>query len=542
MKKAKLHAQESRRLTSLKNLNIIDTVAETEFDDIIYHASQICKTPIALISLIDESRQWFKSKIGLNISETSRDVSFCTHTILQDEIFEVKDTHLDDRFFDNPLVLEDPQIRFYAGVPLLSPTTCLPIGTLCVIDRVPRALNPDQLKALKFLSGQIQKLLELRLQVSMLKEFNEKLSFHKTAFAEMAEGIIFQNSEGRVIDYNPSALKILELTDEKLMGKRPQDSKWKLFREDGSDFPKEEHPSLIALSKNQTQEKILLGIEVLPSKIKWLTITSTPLILSTNTKLAQVVTTFSDVTAQKQAQQTFIQSAKMTSLGEMAGGIAHEINTPLAIVCTAATQVIQLLDEEELDRDRINKRMELIDSTAQRIGRIVKGLRTFARPSENDPWVDIPVEHVLSDAVALCSEKFKNSGIKIEIFGDQSLIINGIGVQLSQVILNLLSNSHDAIYFLNEKWVSLRIESCNEMVKILIIDSGKGINPSIQGKIMQPFFTTKEVGKGTGLGLSISKSIIETFKGRFFYEPNCENTCFVVELPLIISSKTKECG
>lgn len=139
---------ENDRLSALKNYNILDTVNEKEFDRITQLASLICDTPISLISLIDESRQWFKSRVGLDVPETPRDISFCQHAILKEEIFTVEDATEDTRFKNNPLVTGFPEIKFYAGYPLVSPEG-MALGTLCVIDKKPRKLEENQRRALK---------------------------------------------------------------------------------------------------------------------------------------------------------------------------------------------------------------------------------------------------------------------------------------------------------------------------------------------------------------------------------------------------------
>lgn len=164
---------EKARLDSLRNCMVLDTPPEDHFNDITVLASYICETPIALISLVDSDRQWFKSKVGILKSETPRDIAFCAHAIMQKDVFVVPDATLDPRFKNNPLVVSDPKIRFYAGATLLT-SQHHALGTLCVADYVPRSLSQQQLAALKLLSRQVVALLELRQQCIKLKSQTEQ--------------------------------------------------------------------------------------------------------------------------------------------------------------------------------------------------------------------------------------------------------------------------------------------------------------------------------------------------------------------------------
>tara|TARA_B100000497_G_scaffold113377_1_gene135116 strand:+ start:531 stop:2159 length:1629 start_codon:yes stop_codon:yes gene_type:complete len=164
-----LAATEERRLSVLKDLEILDTLPEQSYDNLTFLASQICGTPIALVSLIDQDRQWFKSRVGLEAVQSPRDISFCGHAILTDQLFVVNDTSKDNRFYDNPLVVGSPHIGFYAGAPLITPEG-ENIGTLCVIDTEPRDLSYNQKKSLLALARQVMVLLELRLSLQLSRE------------------------------------------------------------------------------------------------------------------------------------------------------------------------------------------------------------------------------------------------------------------------------------------------------------------------------------------------------------------------------------
>ncbi len=162
-----MSAGEADRLAALRRYRILDTEPEQRFDDLVLLASHVCGTPMAAITLVDSDRQWFKARIGVSVSQTSRDVAFCAHAIQQRELFVVPDTLRDARFRDNPFVLAEPNIRFYAGAPLVTPAGHA-LGTICVLDREPRVLTNSQMAALDALKRQVIAQLELRVSLDEL--------------------------------------------------------------------------------------------------------------------------------------------------------------------------------------------------------------------------------------------------------------------------------------------------------------------------------------------------------------------------------------
>lgn len=230
---------------------------------------------------------------------------------------------------------------------------------------------------------------------------------------------------------------------------------------------------------------------------------------------------------------TMLEAARLSSLGEMAGGMAHEINTPLAVISAKVSQLSRRLARGEiLTPNELKDDLQIVDDTVLRIAKIINGLRTVSRDPENDLNEKASIKCAISDALDLCSEKFRNHQIEIRIDCKEELYFYGKPTQITQVILNLLNNSFDAIETKENRWVSISAGQLNSKIIVTFTDCGSGIDEEIVEKIMNPFFTTKKLGKGTGLGLSISKTILEKHKGKLYYVSDSKNTQFVIELPI----------
>src|SRR3989441_7212672 len=185
MRAAPIPDNEAARLETLRQYQVLDTESEEAFDDLTRLAAYVCQTPAALISLVDANRQWFKARVGIQARETPRNISFCGHAVMHKGCFIIEDALFDERFADNPLVINEPFVRFYAGMPLLSPEG-FAIGTLCVMDRQPHHLDAQQIEALEMLANQVMSQLELRREVRFCKTALEK---HKKAEARLKGGV-----------------------------------------------------------------------------------------------------------------------------------------------------------------------------------------------------------------------------------------------------------------------------------------------------------------------------------------------------------------
>lgn len=238
----------------------------------------------------------------------------------------------------------------------------------------------------------------------------------------------------------------------------------------------------------------------------------------------------------KEQQAMLVSSSKMVSLGEMAGGIAHEINNPLTIISTNLMLMKKLFAVDKLGPAEFDKINTTMSNTLKRISKIIRGLRVISRDASEEEFVSTKVQDICDDVIGLCQEKFKMHKVELIIKDEHDVLSQMIDcrpVQMSQVLLNLLGNAFDAIAETENKWIKIELSHTPETMIFEVVDNGPGIPLHIQDKIFQPFFTTKEVGKGTGLGLSLSYSIVRDHGGKFSVNNLNPNTSFVIEIPKV---------
>jgi signal transduction histidine kinase len=245
-----------------------------------------------------------------------------------------------------------------------------------------------------------------------------------------------------------------------------------------------------------------------------------------------VLILLADMREHRKTQMQLMHSNKMVSLGEMASGIAHEINNPLTVVTGQLRLLKKHIEKLDGENEKITTLSNKISTNFDRITKIVKSLQTMSRNTEKSPMADVELDSILSGVQDLTAQKLelKNVDFTVET-NNEDISIFCRETEILQVLLNLINNSVDSISELDEKWVKLKVIESNKDIQISVTDSGSGINLDLQIRLFEPFYTTKSIGQGTGLGLSISKSLIEAHEGSLIYDTGSMNTSFKITLP-----------
>jgi two-component system, NtrC family, sensor kinase len=439
---------DAERIATLYDYNILDTLPEQDYDDLTAIAAQICGTPVSMISLVDHDRQWFKSRHGLEATETPREQAFCSHAILRPEqVLVVPDTREDDRFAHNPLVTGEMGVQFYAGAPLVT-SEGHALGTICVIDQKPHQMTESQIQALQALSRQTVAQMELR-------------------------------------------RRTLALSQEVELRKRTAE---------------------LAVAKSQALEQTLQQLQ--------------------------------------HTQATLIQSEKMSALGQLVAGIAHEINNPISFIhgnlshckqyadnllslvnlypaiVTEVPEIAAMRQQIELDYlvSDFPKLLSSMETGTSRIQAIVQSLRTFSRLDETGvKKVDLQenLDAILTILEGRCQATAQRPAIQLVCCYEPTLPVVCNIKDLNQVFMQLLYNAIEALETgtgtaaTGMPTVTIGVQQVEDYVCVSIADNGEGMSEAIQARIFEPFYTTKPVGQGTGMGLAMSyQVVVEQHGGR----------------------------
>ena len=484
---------EEARIAALQRYRILDTLPEERFDRITRLASQIFGTSIALVSLVDTDRQWFKSRVGLDATETPREDAFCAHAIHSDTPMVVNDTHDDARFRDNPLVLGGPRIRFYCGAPLITPDHRR-LGTLCIIDDKPREMSEPERAMLIDLARIVIDELEFRHAAVELDGRLQQLEL----IEEIGNIGHWWLDEHGWVHCSPQVQKILDLNLDAMTS-----------------------DAFLAHVFHKDQDaarKELEGEGCVRSRVR-LAGSAKSVEIVGRRQGVNVVGIFQDITEQQNLERRVRQSEKMATVGTLVAGIGHEINNPLSCIKANADVLLEELDELAgvSPSARLAELRDLTDDIrdgSRRIHRIVQGLQSFSRSADKRQEV-VELERVLRIAGRLCVHEVRHKAALVFDTSEASLAL-GDESQLVQVAVNLLTNAAHSISpsALSANNVVARCGIAGEgRVFFEVEDSGSGMSPAVVDRAFDPFFTTKPQGVGTGLGLSISRGIVLSMNG-----------------------------
>jgi PAS domain S-box-containing protein len=395
----------------------------------------------------------------------------------------------------------------------------------------------------------VQKLERKMLQVeeeSLAREktelaLRESEKRHRQLFETMPQGVVFQDLEGKIVYANPAAEKILGLKSELMLGRTSEDPRWRSIHEDGSEFPGDTHPAMVALRTGQLIKDVVMGVyNPLYDQRRWIKISAVPLFRPGEEKPYQVYTTFEDITDYKQLQAQFLQSQKMEAVGVLAGGVAHDFNNLLTVIRGYA----EILLENLAPNNPLRGDVEQILHAGKQAASLTAQLLAFSRKQMLQPKT-LLLNAIINDLGKMLGRLLgEDIDLVLRIQSDLGLIHADPG-QIQQVIMNLVVNARDAM----PRGGTLIIETSNSdlneedvrkypfvkpgaYVMLSIRDNGMGMDAATQARIFEPFYTTKAPGEGTGLGLSTVYGIVRQSGGFIWLdsEPN-KGTTFRIYFP-----------
>jgi PAS domain S-box-containing protein len=550
------HGMEAQRLAALARYAILDTPREENFDDIAELAREIRGTPIAVVNLIADGRQWFKAEVGLGVRETPLDISFCGHALHEDEFMLVPDATEDPRFERNPLVTGEPGLRFYAGA-LLKTGEGVPIGTLCVLDVRPRTLTEQQIRALKRLARQVMSQMDQRRTEAALRESERRLATLVGNLPGMAyrcpaaEPRPLTYASGGVLDLTgrsaaefmagkPTWMEVIHPDDAETVAagvgaaleeRRPFELAYRIRHADGSTRWVLDRG--LGVHDEATGEPV--AIEGFVGDLTRQREAEQHL-RDLNATLERRV---SDAVAERaRAEEALRQAQKTEAIGQLTGGVAHDFNNLLTVIRSS----VDLLRRPDLPEERRRRYVDAIADTVARASKLTGQLLAFARRQVLMPEVFDAGQRV--EAVADMLRTIVGARVRIAAdIAPGPCLVEADASQFETALVNMAVNARDAMD--GEGALAVRVRGVSGMppirghgggagrfVAVSLTDTGTGIPPDQIGQIFEPFFTTKEVGKGTGLGLSQVYGFAKQSGGDVAVESRVgQGTTFTLYLP-----------
>ena len=529
-----LPPNEEQRLAELRRYAVLDTPPEKAFDNITELAARIFKVPIATVTLIDEDRQWFKSCFGLETREVGRNIAFCAHAILRDEVMVVPDARADARFAGNPLVTGAPHIRFYAGAPLRT-ASGLNLGTLCIIDTKPRRLTKGDSATLAGLAAFVVDEIQLRHEIGERRRAAETLRLLQAAVQQSSESVIITTAGvdlpgPEIVFVNPAFTQVTGYTAEEALGKTPrilQGLKTERAVLDGvrTQLTNGEEFHGEAINYRKDGSEFVLAWNISP-------------IRDESGEVTHFIGFQRDATERNRAAAALQQAKEEAeranrAKSEFLSRMSHELRTPLHAILGFA-QLLEMEGQSAEDAESVGHILRAGNHLLGLINEVLDIARVEAGKLALTPE-PVNVRATLEETLSLVKPLAAERGVRLEPLAGEFCEVLSSAQRFKQVMINLLSN---AVKFNREGGtVAVSCEKIEDYLRIKVADTGRGISAENIARLFVPFErlnVSDTVIEGTGLGLSLCKHLIEAMGGRIGVESEPgQGTVFWVELPLI---------
>lgn len=393
------------------------------------------------------------------------------------------------------------------------------------------------------LTGIVQDITERKRVEEALRKSRERF---RSLYESVQAGIIVQRADGTVAHCNRIACEIFGMTQDAIISRTSLDPGWQMITEDGTPVPGEDHPSMVTIRTGKAVRGEVRGLFAGdPQRTRWLLINTEPRFKGDSEEVDEVIITFQDITEQKRAQQRaeqrqaeLLHVSRLSTLGEMASGFAHELNQPLSAIMSYGSASLRSVRTAEFDVDRLAANLGHIVAQSGRAGEIIRRIRAFAqrRPLQLGP---LDLNGAVREAIDLLGTTIRHKGVELTVDLSEDLPpVLGDSIQIEQVLLNLMRNAIEAMEAVAPPRRRLALRSfapSNDAIRVTVSDTGPGMSEETAASVFNAFFTTKE--NGLGIGLSISRSIIESHRGQLWVTSSPGEGCtFTFTLPAALPS------